>query len=180
LSLLYFRRRFHSRSPLYSVPLGCRLKKSYSRSPPLDQGDVTASSPIPPRNQNMRRFSLHSSRSSTAQEHRTPGSKDYGSYFKPKELGSDAESDAGSIASSVSIHKSILDSIRGSWVGSTIRTIFTSLCDTDRESTLPDYNDEGMEMPRVIKTSLGKRLLKEGKAQRKRRLAQEAADYASE
>jgi hypothetical protein len=116
----------------------------------------------------MGRFSLRSDRSSTAQEDRTPEIKEYESYFKRKEFGSN-----------VSIHKSILESIRGSWVGSTIRTIFTSLCDTDRKSTLPDYNDEGMEMPRVMKTSLGKRLLKEGKAQRKRRLAQEATDYAS-
>jgi hypothetical protein len=127
----------------------------------------------------MGRFSLRSDRSSTAQEDRTPEIKEYESYFKRKEFGSNVGSDAGSLASSVSIHKSILESIRGSCVGSTIRTIFTSLCDTDRKSTLPDYNDEGMEMPRVMKTSLGKRLLKEGKAQRKRRLAQEATDYAS-
>jgi hypothetical protein len=127
----------------------------------------------------MGRFSLHSNRSSSAQQDRTPESKELESYFKRKELGTDAGSDASSIASSVSIHKSILESIRGSWVGSTIRTIFTSLCDTDRDSTLPDYNDEGMEIPRVIKTSLGKRLRKEGKAQRKMRLAQDAADYAS-
>jgi hypothetical protein len=127
----------------------------------------------------MGRLSFRSDRSSNAHADRTSESKDYGSYFKRKELGSDAGSDAGSMASSVSIHKSILESIRGSWVGSTIRTIFTSLCDTDRDSTLPDYNYEGMEIPRVIKTSLGKRLRKEGKAQRKMRLAQDAADYAS-
>jgi hypothetical protein len=127
----------------------------------------------------MGRFSFRSDRSSTAQEDRTPGIKEYESYLKRKEFGSNAGSDAGSLASSVSIHTSILESIRGSWVGSTIRTIFTSSCDTDRESTLPDYNDEGMEIPRVIKTSRGKRLRKEVKAQRKMRLAQDAADYAS-